>query len=256
MVKIFISKLVCKKKASYVFQELFRYIDIDFVFIEDKEEAHIVYDIGTGIDELKFSIPVNMNFWDNYKEVNSLPKRIYRKKNICFLYDLDIIVASFFLLTGYEEYIVKKRDHHNRFLYQHSNYSKDKIYSEPMIERYRDYIIFNLNKIGLICKRKNIFDKSDFGLFLSHDIDAVYKYRSTLKSIFKILLKPSKFNFLELIKSKSKICNDPYFKGFKYLIETSKRFNFKSTFFIISKIRNKLDDFYNISDENIKNSIK
>jgi hypothetical protein len=258
LVKIYIDEILNFEIVHYTIYELFRYIDTDFCIIKEYEKADIIYgSIDCGFFKNKIQIIANEIFWKNYKKLESLPLTPLPKKNgTTYIYAEDIIASTFFMLSGYEEYLNLKRDGFDRFLYQYSYYKKDEIYTKPIVEKYREILINQLNDIGIKCKRKNIWNNSEFGLFLSHDVDGVYKYRNTLKSIAKILLKPSKFTFKEFIKSKKDINNDPYFKGFDYLINQSNKYNFKSTFFLITKYRERLDNFYNYNDKNIKNIIK
>ena len=57
----------------------------------------------------------------------------------------NLIASSFFYLSGYEEFLSKKKDRFGRFLYSFSNYKEDKIYLEPMVDIYRDQLIQQLN---------------------------------------------------------------------------------------------------------------
>lgn len=254
MVKIYISESLKYNIVNYVFIELFRYMDIDFEFVTDKNMADIIYSFESDIKDNQIFIKASKLFFNNYKNIKSLPATpLYKDADgLVYIYEEDIISSTFFLLTGYEEYLNPKRDKFDRFLYEFSYYKYDSIYLKPLVEEYRDKLISDLNSIGIQCKRKNIWRDKYFGLFLSHDVDGVYKYKNIWISIIKILLKPSKFSFSELIQSKKNIWNDPYFKGFEYLINTSNQYGFKSTFFFITKVREKLDNFYNISDKVIR----
>ena len=254
MVKIYIDKLIDNNIASYAFQELFRYIDIDFEVVNDIKNANIIYNFEKNNVQEVIYINASEQFWNNYKKIESLPSSpLFKDSNeLTYIYKDDIISSTFFMLSGYEEYLNLKRDKFVRFLYKYSHYKNDGIYKESLVEKYREVLIKNLNDIGIVCNRKNIWGDNQYGVFLSHDVDGVYKYRYILKSLAKIILKPSKFRLKELIKSKKDTFNDPYFKGFDYLIESSKKYGFKSTFFFITKVREKLDDFYHIDNKTIK----
>lgn len=258
MVKIYISESLIYDIAHYVFIELFRYINIDYMFVNDKNTANLIYSYKSEIKDNQILIKASKLFTNNYKNIKSLPATpLYKdSRGSVYIYEEDMISSAFFLLSGYEEYLNPKRDKFDRFLYEFSYYKDDGIYSEPLVEKYREKLISNLNNIGIKCERKSIWKEKKFGLFLSHDVDGVYKYRNVCKSIVKILLKPLKFKFSELIQSKKNISNDLYFKGFEYLINTSKKYDFKSTFFFITKVRDKLDDFYVIDDKAINDVIQ
>lgn len=258
IVRIFLDHKIDHKIAAYTFTEIFRYIDSEFEFVTNQNDADIIYGAHDEfIVKSKIYLKADMQFWENYKKQNSLPQSPLKKINdIVYPYDKDIIASTFFLLSGYEEYLNLKRDKYQRFLFEFSFYKKDQIYTKPMVEKYRDYTITLLNQIGILCVRKNIWSNKEYALFLSHDVDGIYKYRNSIKSLAKIFLKPSKFTFIEFLKSKYNQRNDPYFLGFDYLMEESKKYGFKSTFFFISKIREKLDDFYNITDQAIVDTME
>lgn len=223
MIKIFYDKNLKQNVVEYTFNELFRYIDCKLKFVNNILDANIVYSIKKcTINQIQI-IP-NAMFWENYKNIESLPASpLTIKDGITYVYINDIVASSFFMLSGYEEYLNPKRDKFNRFLYKNSYYKEYAIYNKPIVEYYRDVLIKKLNEIDFKCNRKNIWKDKEFGLFLTHDVDGVYKYRSVFKSIIKMLLKPSKFHFKELVDSKKNINKDPYFKGFEYLINQSKK---------------------------------
>lgn len=258
MVNIYIDKGINLGAATYTIKELFRYIDIDFNVVKDIAQANIIYTLEK-METTGDVVIINASkmFWINYLNEQSLPSSpLYRDINQTpFIYKDDFIASAFFMLTGYEEYLSDKRDRFDRFLHEYSIYKKDKIYSIPLVELYRSELISLLNKNNIKCDKKNIWNGS-MGLFLTHDVDGVYKYRLTLPSLAKIILKPSKFSIRELAKSKLSIDNDPYYQGFYHIIEESKKAKLKSTFFFITNPTSKLDNFYNIGDKHIRKVIK
>lgn len=258
MIKFFIDhKIIHRNVVQYTLDELIRYIDVKYKIVYKLDEANVVYAYDNISTSNQLYLKASSQFWNNFKEQRSLPNiPLYKDSNdLLYIYQDDLISSTFFMLSGYEEYINLRRDKYNRFLFEYSEYKNEGIYSNLLVEEYRNKLISNLNSIGIYCKRLNIWDNHKFGLFLSHDVDGVYKYRSLLKSIAKIILKPSKFSLKELFHSKLDAKKDPYFQGFEYLIESSKKYNFKSTFFFITKVREKLDDFYNINDKCVKEVI-
>jgi hypothetical protein len=255
VLKIYCDRHLDTNIMKYTFNELFRYIDIKFKFINNSNDANLVYAEIYGTDK-QFVIHPSKLFWQNYKKVNSLPNSPLPHFNgLTYVYKNDVIASTFFLLSGYEELIQNRKDENDRFLYKYSNYTNDNIYNEPLVEYYRKYITKGLNGIGINCKLKNLFD-SNYGLFLTHDVDGVNKYRNTLKSIIKILLMDPKYNLKDLIASKKNIKNDPYYKGFFYLINLSVKYKFKPVFFFIPVIRSKIDNLYNLKDKYIVKIIK
>lgn len=256
MVNIYYDDDLDENILSYVFNEMFRYISCEYQFTSNIDEAQLVY---SRYKESKtaFNIFASPKFWDNLLEEKSLPQTpLYRdEEGLIYLYEKDIISSAFFLLSSYEEYLNPQRDYLGRFLYKFSYYQTDNIYSKPLVEEYRMKFITYLKKNTFSISFLNPLGNNTFSFFLTHDVDAVYKYRNTFLSLIKMVLKPSKFNLIEYIKSKINVNNDPYFNGFNILINLSNKYNFKSTYFFITKIREKKDDFYKISDTCILNII-
>ncbi|MCG7489664.1 hypothetical protein MHN79_09180 [Vibrio sp. Of14-4] len=257
MINIYIGSDINLNSAVYTFEELFRYIDINFRIVNSTDDAHIIYDISISkTQSKKIIIEANFSFWKNYLKEESMPRSPLGKdeSNNTYAISNDIIASAFFLLSGYEEYINTRRDRFDRFLYQYSLYKDDNLYNNPLVDTYRDSIVLLLNDNGIKCSKVNIWsDKA--GIFLTHDVDGIYKYRYIIPSIIKSILKPSKFNIIELVQSKSDIEKDPYYHGFYKIIQTSLNLGFKSTFFFITNPTCKLDNFYHIHDKNIVNAI-
>lgn len=256
MVNIFIDNKLELKFVEYIVDEFFRYININYKFVSDINNAHIVYTFDSHHLDDCIVIRASKKFWYHFKELSSLPDiPLYKDKdNQSYIYEEDIFASAFFLLSGYEEFLNKKRDTFDRFLYQYSHYLGEDVYKLPYVEIYRDILIRQLNDIGILCKRINVWN-GELGTFITHDVDGVYKYRSTIKSLAKIFLKPNKFKFNELIRSKINIKSDPYFNGFYRLLDAAENFNFKTTFFLITSSTCKLDDFYRFHDKPISNII-
>ena len=258
MVNIYIGDSINRKAVVYTITELFRYIDQNFNIVEDISESHVIYIIKGSMIIPDNTLVINASelLWCNYLDKKSLPVRPLHKNGnaMPFLYKDDIIASAFFMLSGYEEYISERRDKFDRFLFKYSYYKRDHIYDQPIVELYRNELIRLINSIDIICKRVNIW-KGSMGLFLTHDVDGVHKYRFTLPSLLKSALKPSKFSVMELIRSKIDVNTDPYYQGFSRIISKSKEMGFKSTFFFITNPTCKLDDFYDIGDSHIEKVI-
>ena len=206
MIKIYYDNFLNKNVIEYTFIELFRYIDNSILFIDDKKEAHILYSHDSFVHNNQLKIEPSKLFWNNYGYKESLPiSPLKIVEDIIFIYNDDIIASSFFLLSGYEELLNTKRDKYNRFLHKYSYYKTDGIYKKPLVEIYRKVLVSKVNDIGKRSNIKKIFKKNNFGLFLTHDVDGVYKYRNTIKSVLKIILRYSNYDLQDFIRSKKNI---------------------------------------------------
>ena len=96
---------------------------------------------------------------------------------------IDIFASSFFMLTRWEEYVIKKRDMHNRFSAYESLAFKYNFLNRPVVN---EYIVMLKNMLNHIDSRLR-FKKYKYSLLLTHDVDIPLKYRSFLDGFREIL---------------------------------------------------------------------
>jgi hypothetical protein len=239
-------------KKLIIYNGLFNIEENDWMSIKSLPVLPITF---TNLEELndKFlynNTPVLYGRNDN--------KIIYQEENTIFC-DVDIFGGIFFLLTLYEEVVIKKYDEHERFNYIDSIIYKSKLYKRPVVNEYLDILISLLNKINFNCKIKN----KNYHLILSHDIDVPFAYNAKIynfvRNIFadiilrKTFLVPLKKIFSRLIPIRSlKYKFDPY-NNFDYIMNTSDRFGIKSTFnFIAINGNDGIDGRYDIEENYFK----
>ncbi len=80
---------------------------------------------------------------------------------------LDIFSSAFFLLSRWEEYVIKERDVNNRFIASNSLTSKMNILHRPLVNEYVEMFWNMLKFLGYKGERK--FNKPEFSI--THDID-------------------------------------------------------------------------------------
>jgi hypothetical protein len=80
---------------------------------------------------------------------------------------LDIFGSAFFMLTRYEELVLKERDEHERFPATASLAYKEGFLSRPIINEYVEILWWALTQLDPELTRK----KRQFSLDLSHDVD-------------------------------------------------------------------------------------
>ena len=84
----------------------------------------------------------------------------------------DIIASAFFLLSRYEEIVVKdNRDSHGRFMGQGSLPGRAGFLEQPVIDQYGWQLRELLRTVGVIVKEPDINGK----IYLTHDVDVPWK---------------------------------------------------------------------------------
>lgn len=85
---------------------------------------------------------------------------------------IDVFGGAFFLLTRYEELIVKERDRHERFRSQDSIACRAGLLNQPLVDEYARLLGFALSQClpGLECRHP------ESRIRLSHDVDHPYQF--------------------------------------------------------------------------------
>ncbi|NBP69197.1 MAG: hypothetical protein EBR30_22215 [Cytophagia bacterium] len=184
---------------------------------------------------------------------------IDQNQNIVFTH--DFLKSIFYLLSGYQEYIdTASKDNLGRFSFQDSIQCKLNVIEKALVNHYFDKIVDGLelfcahHKISI--ERKRPF--KTIGLLLTHDIDYVDKFTYNywiykLKEIFKI--RPSKLSFdqniILLIKGFLNYIGfskkNPFW-NFKWIRDTQKKYNWKSTFYFLDQGVKNSDAFYSFNE--------
>lgn len=156
--------------------------------------------------------------------------------------DLDIFSASFFMLTRWEEYVNKNRDAHNRFPAAESLAYKQDFLDRPIVNEYIEEL-----KITLLELDSNLkFKERNFEVFLTHDVDTIYRsIKSFIRELGGDLLKRKDIklffkNMINQIQVFLKIKKDPH-DTFDYLMDISESIGVKSYFFLHSSSSAKED---------------
>jgi hypothetical protein len=189
-----------------------------------------------------------------------------RNGNIVFHH--DILKSSFYLLSGFQEQNVIKRDSLGRFPYESSVQSKLNIVHKPVVNYYFEEIIKGIEEFcalrSINLKRKTNF--KGFAFFLTHDVDRIKYYNLnsflyTAKLLFGLSKSDKTKSFLvkELLKIGFNILNvfsdkDPFW-NFKHLAEIEKKLGLRSGYFFLPKDRKHVDSYYRLTDKKIRKLI-
>ena len=161
--------------------------------------------------------------------------------------NIDIFASAFFMLTRWEEFVIKSRDEHNRFDAKDSLAYKNNFLHRAVVNEYVEMLKNMLSHLGYNGK----FKEREFNYLLTHDVDWIAKW-DTPKKFFRhlggdlILRKSIKQFFQSLygyILMLQKRQNDPY-DSFDFLIDVSEKLNTKSYFFFMAEGETKFDNNY------------
>ena len=160
---------------------------------------------------------------------------------------IDIFASSFFMLTRWEEHINKNRDNHNRFPATESLAFKNNFLDRPIVNEYVEM----LKNMLLVLDDSLEFKKREYQLYLTHDVDFIYKWNTPKKFLRHlagdIVLKKSINEFFLSIYNYTQMklgrMNDPY-DTFDYLMDISEKVGVKSHFFFMAKGLTNYDNNY------------
>ena len=176
--------------------------------------------------------------------------------------NLDIFGSVFFMLTRYEELVIKERDQYDRFSAFSSHAFKNGYLNRPLVDEYVQILKQCMKLLWPDLK----FKKRKFTVNISHDVDQLSRYQ-TKKNFYQYLrvmggdlmrgfIKDFIYSPLSYFNKKKELnTHDPY-NTFDWLMDISDSNNIKSTFnFICGKSENYNAD-YDIKNQKVKNLIK
>ena len=142
----------------------------------------------------------------------------------------DIVYNTFFFISRAEETFNTERDEHDRFLAKYSLLGQNNRLQIPLLDEYARSLMKALNLP---------LPTPGFGhIYLTHDIDAVTKYRS-LRSALGGIKRGEKKAVFEALKD---IHNDPYYT-FPWLIEQDAKVPQAERIYFVKQTRGKGFDY-------------
>lgn len=255
----------------------------DEIIISIKENNIIFPSILFSVDESQWlkqtsmpSLPLDIfdskDIFGNTLKIDNLPVIYGKKINNKFVkvndkkiyVGIDIFGSCFFMLTRYEEIVVKEKDCHDRMDYVNSIAEKSNFLNRPIVNEFIE-LLYNIIKSidDSIIKKQRVYK-----VIPTHDIDKPLGmlYDSKLQILrhfagdilirksFKSLITRVK-ECLELFFCKGEYINKK-FETYKFIINESKKYNLKDIFFFMNSKKSKFDGNYNVDDDNIKNIFK
>lgn len=169
--------------------------------------------------------------------------------------NIDIFASSFFMLTRYEEVVNQLVDEHDRYPGKQSLSFLEGFIERPVVNEYLDLLWSLLKKLDSKLQRK----KRQFELSLTHDIDDLKlgSFKKRMRSLFSQLLRKKSIrgflselwrNFVWIFTMRK--------DSIKYILYTSEKFGFKSTFYFLLNGTSKLDNRYDPYSPKVKKIIR
>jgi hypothetical protein len=288
MIKIFVPKYLEKPIAYAMYACFDEYYGIDYTLhYHECDDFLIKYKS----DELRIKNEFFKLAKDNWLRQESLPKNppprikiedpifsehmdvdipviygspiIRIKANSVSQVDIDIFGSAFFMLTRYEESVIKSEDMHKRFQAKDSTSVKGDYLDRPIITEYYELLWAAIISKWPFMKRKDhVFSKS-----LSCDVDSpfVFESKSIVKSVRLVAgdlfargdLKQALKSTLNYVYSKANNYSYDDHYTFGSFMDSAEKSDQKVTFnFICSNSAHKYDGMYSISEKRIINLIK
>ena len=172
---------------------------------------------------------------------------------------IDIFAFCFFMLTRWEEFVIKERDLHQRFPGELSLAYKHNFLDRPVVNEYTELLWNLLVNLGIDQKRR----EKIFRIIITHDVDYILKwinFRKFMRSIVgDLILRKSIFlalkNFNKYLQFKKNDFLDP-FDTFNYLMTKSEEIGERSYFFFMSGGQTKFDNNYHIEHPKVNEIIR
>ncbi len=263
--------LLNPNQIQYVLYHLSMYYEIDDLF-ERFRFSHENEKNSFPAGSILFNLTENDIDLENTLILKDIPvlfaaarkkKPHYSIENGNLIFHFDFLKPSFYLLSGYQEYVSTSFDKWGRYPYDQSIQKKLDVANKPLVNYYFEFIINAISQfIGEPIKNRKRF--LPFGLFISHDIDKVYTHtlnRFAYKIKAAVGLTNSYYNAQTNVKhaidTAVHIVN-PFTSenpawNFDFIRETEKKNGFNSTFYFLQKEIKHQESDYRFTDKRIKN---
>ena len=171
------------------------------------------------------------------------------------IFNFDIIAATFFMLSRFEEIHCNEKDEHCRFPFDKSFAYINGFLDRPIID---EYALIIQNWIKHLFPNWEL-PKNQFKFNISHDIDLLYDKKTftsnrqiirnikkyiiffDYRKLFQVLFKGLKYQFGIKV-------NKRYLSGIETLISLLEKNNLKSTFYFMGAKKQQYDQGYDISE--------
>ena len=161
---------------------------------------------------------------------------------------IDLIASIFFLLTRYEELLITERDRYKRFPAEMSLLTHAHLLERPLADEYADLFASWLKRLLPEFHPREPWGGRPFALYVTHDVDAPWKY--TWRG-----LPSAKGNLGRAISCLLGISQDPYWT-FPELLKLDRQFGVRADYFFMSGGSHPLDRGYAIGSAPIRRLLR
>ncbi|MFK7776384.1 MAG: polysaccharide deacetylase family protein [Saprospiraceae bacterium] len=181
-------------------------------------------------------------------------KSVWTETKDEIILDADIISATFFMLTRWEETLEGERDMHNRFLGKNSLAYQNGFLEKPIVNHYIEILWAFLQKIKITQTRK----KRTFEIVPTHDVDIPFLFPNLIygiRTIVRYLVSPTYFwdgiNYLKFYLKRK----DPY-DTHDIFLDGAEKLGVKAHFFFMAGCNNRFDPRDQLSHFKVKSLIE
>ena len=199
-------------------------------------------------------------FTDGQELVVLYGTNVFTKTRNSIISGVDIFASSFYMLTRWEEFVIKERDLHDRFESRNSLAKKFSFLKRPIVN---EYVAFLKNMISYLTKDA-IFTERKYEVMISHDVDVPFYWGGNkLKRLVVELLDTLRersfatlpYRLFSFLKTVLQVEKDPY-DTFDYLMHKTEEIGSKSHFFFMSGGTSARDNSYQLTDKKIVDLIQ
>jgi hypothetical protein len=180
-------------------------------------------------------------------------KPFLKKERSKLTTNIDIPASAFFMLTRYEEHIMRDRDELGRFPASSSLAFREGFLSYPIVNRYLDLFRTWVDDLGARLERRPRWRGREFAVCLTHDIDRIQKYTprcvvgGVLRNALHGKLSAATHLVLDSLAVAWGIRQDPYW-AFDFILNLEERFGMRSSFFVRTDYDGSSEQVYSILD--------
>ena len=206
------------------------------------------------------NLPSAVNFSDielentQFSQVSFFGNSSWSKQEGGFKWGNDIVAASFYMLTRWEETVIENKDEHNRFLAIDSLAYKNNFLHRPIVNEYVEILYHILKSFGLDQIRK----VRKYTTLATHDVDRPFLWDSTLGKIRSIgaslLIRRNKEEIK--LRAQNIVTGTDPFDTFDLLMDMSESIGEKAHFFFMAGGETEFDNFYQLGEQAVIDLIK
>ena len=172
---------------------------------------------------------------------------------------VDIVAATFFMLTRWEEYVVTQRDEHGRFPLRASLAYRAGFYQQPIVNQYVELLWNMLIHLDPSLTRK----QRTFRIVPTHDVDKMRRWRGWGQALqvpyrnFIVERNVSRGlnNAKNMLQVKLGLKDDPY-DTFDYLMRAAEKFNVQSRFYFMAGGETQYDSHYRLEQLRVQDLLE